>query len=154
MREPPLNGGSRMMMTYGNIYVATVALGANYSQTITAMREAEAYPGPSIIVAYCPCINHGIRTGMSHSIVEERDAVRAGYWPLVRYNPAAAEPLTVDCAAPDRKLIDYINNENRYADLRMISPNDADRLQPLLQKRLYSVFSNLAASVKLPRVLG
>lgn len=144
----------RMMMTYGNIYVATVALGANYSQIITAMREAEAYPGPSIIVAYCPCINHGIRTGMSHSIVEERDAVRAGYWPLVRYNPAAAEPLTVDCAAPDGKLIDYINNENRYADLRMISPNDADRLQPLLQKRLYSVFSNLAASVKLPRVLG
>lgn len=89
---------------------------------------------------------------MSHSIVGERDAVRAGYWPLVRYNPAAAEPLTVDCAAPDGKLIDYINNENRYADLRMISPNDADRLQPLLQKRLYSVFSNLAASVKLPRV--
>lgn len=143
-----------MMMTYGNIYVATVALGANYSQIITAMRDAEAYPGPSIIVAYCPCINHGIRTGMSHPMVEERDAVRAGYWPLVRYNPAAAEPLTVDCAAPDGKLIDYINNENRYADLRMISPNDADRLQPLLQKRLYSVFSNLAASVKLPRVLG
>ncbi|MBS5437607.1 MAG: hypothetical protein V8T07_08660 [Muribaculaceae bacterium] len=56
-----MNGGSRMMMTYGNIYVATVALGANYSQIITAMREAEAYPGPSIIVAYCPCINHGIR---------------------------------------------------------------------------------------------
>ena len=119
-----------MMMTYGNIYVATVALGANYSQIITAMREAEAYPGPSIIVAYCPCINHGIRTGMSHSMVEERDAVRAGYWPLVRYNPAAAEPLTVDCAAPDGKLIDYINNENRYADLRMISPNDAERRRP------------------------
>lgn len=145
---------ARMMMTYGNIYVATVSLGANYSQTITAMREAEAYPGPSIIVAYCPCINHGIRTGMSHSIVEERDAVRAGYWPLMRYNPSAAEPLTVDCAAPDGKLIDYINNENRYADLRMISPADADRLQPLLQKRLYSVFTNLAASVKLPPVLG
>ena len=72
----------------------------------------------------------------------------------MRYNPSAAEPLTIDCAAPDGKLTDYINNENRYADLRMISPADADRLQPLLQKRLYSVFTNLAASVKLPPVLG
>lgn len=77
----------RMMMTYGTVYVASVALGANFQQTIDAFREAEAYPGPSIIIAYCPCINHGIRAGMGETIVEERKAVEAGYWPIYRYNP-------------------------------------------------------------------
>ncbi len=77
----------RMMMTYGTVYVASVALGANFQQTIDAFREAEAYPGPSIIIAYCPCINHGIRAGMGQSIIEERKAVEAGYWPIYRYNP-------------------------------------------------------------------
>ena len=80
----------RMMMTYGTVYVASVAIGANYQQTIDAMREAEAYPGPSIIIAYCPCINHGIRAGMGNSIVEERLAVQAGYWPIYRFNPLLA----------------------------------------------------------------
>lgn len=80
----------RMMMTYGTVYVASVAIGANMQQVIDAMREAEAYPGPSIIIAYCPCINHGIRAGMGHSIVEERLAVQAGYWPIYRYNPMLA----------------------------------------------------------------
>ena len=79
-----------MMMTYGTVYVASVAIGANYQQTIDAMREAEAYPGPSIIIAYCPCINHGIRAGMGNSIVEERLAVQAGYWPIYRFNPLLA----------------------------------------------------------------
>lgn len=80
----------RMMMTYGTVYVASVALGANYQQTIDAFREAEAYPGPSIVIAYCPCINHGIRAGMGSSIVEERKAVEAGYWPIYRFNPLLA----------------------------------------------------------------
>lgn len=80
----------RMMMTYGTVYVASVALGANYQQTIDAFREAEAYPGPSIVIAYCPCINHGIRAGMDSSIVEERKAVEAGYWPIYRFNPLLA----------------------------------------------------------------
>ena len=77
----------RMMMTYDNVYVASVALGANYQQTIDALAEAERYPGPAIVIAYCPCINHGIRPGLGHSIVEQRRAVEAGYWPLYRYNP-------------------------------------------------------------------
>jgi len=77
----------RMMMTYGTVYVASVALGANYQQTIDAFREAEAYPGPSVVIAYCPCINHGIRAGMGTSIVEERKAVECGYWQIYRYNP-------------------------------------------------------------------
>lgn len=80
----------RMIMTYGTVYVASVALGANYQQTIDAFREAEAYPGPSLVIAYCPCINHGIRAGMGDSIVEERKAVETGYWPIYRYNPLLA----------------------------------------------------------------
>lgn len=98
----------RMMMTYGTVYVASVALGANYQQTIDAMREAEAYPGPSIIIAYCPCINHGIRAGMGNSIVEERLAVEAGYWPIYRFNPLLADrrlsPYIADRLAPSDGL--------------------------------------------------
>ena len=135
----------RMMMTYGNIYVASVALGANYVQTIKALMEAEAYPGPSIVIAYCPCINHGIRSGMSHAAVEQKLAVKAGYWPLYRNNPALTAQgkpaLTVDCAAPDGSLITFINGENRYADLRMVDPREAAILQPELQKHLDEVYS-------------
>jgi len=136
----------RMMMTYGNVYVASVALGANYMQTINALREAEAYGGPSIVIAYCPCINHGIRTGMSHAVVEQRDTVRAGYWPLYRYNPANATPLTVDSAAPDGKLDAFLDNENRYADLRMIDPAAAATLRPALARHLDVLYRALTAN--------
>lgn len=142
----------RMMMTYGNIYVAQISLGANYQQAIRALTEAEAYPGPSIVIAYCPCINHGIRAGMSHAIVEEREAVRCGYWQLYRYNPLLAmqgkEPLTLDMAAPDGKLIQFINGEDRYADLRMVDPKSADILQPELQKRTDWIYSTLMRQTK------
>ena len=77
----------RMMMSYGTVYVAQIALGADFQGTVDALREAEAYPGPSIVIAYCPCINHGIRAGMSQSVIEERKAVEAGYWQLYRFNP-------------------------------------------------------------------
>lgn len=140
----------RMMMTYGHVYVASIALGANYQQAINALIEAEAYPGPSIVIAYCPCINHGIRSGMSHSIVEEKLAVKAGYWQLYRYNPTLAmqgkEPLTVDYPQPDGTLVDFINGEDRYADLRMVDPEAAAVLQPQLAqrvKKLYSIITGL-----------
>lgn len=140
----------RMMMTYGHVYVASIALGANYQQTINALIEAEAYPGPSIVIAYCPCINHGIRSGMSHSIVEEKLAVKAGYWQLYRYNPTLAmqgkEPLTVDYPQPDGTLVNFINGEDRYADLRMVDPEAAAVLQPQLAqrvKKLYSIITGL-----------
>ena len=140
---------ARMMMTYGNVYVATVALGASYQQTIDAFREAEAYNGVSLIVAYCPCINHGIRAGMGTTIIEERRAVRSGYWPLMRYNPQLTakghEPLTIDCAAPDGNLDAYLDGEDRYADLKMIAPDEAAILRPQLQRRLYSVFNHMEA---------
>lgn len=144
-KRTPKKDLGRMMMTYGNIYVASVALGANYEQTIKALAEAEAYPGPSIVIAYCPCINHGIRAGMSHSIIEQRLAVRSGYWPLYRYNPTLPTPLSVDTAAPDGSLITFINGENRYADLRMIDPSEASVLQPQLQKRTEKIYSIIKA---------
>lgn len=140
----------RMMMTYGHVYVASIALGANYQQAINALIEAEAYPGPSIVIAYCPCINHGIRSGMSHSIVEEKLAVKAGYWQLYRYNPTLAmqgkEPLTVDYPQPDGTLVNFINGEDRYADLKMVDPEAAAVLQPQLAqrvKKLYSIITGL-----------
>lgn len=137
----------RMMMTYGTVYVAQIALGANYQQAITALAEAEAYPGPSIVICYCPCINHGIRRGMGYGIYEERDAVRAGYWQLYRYNPALAtqgkEPFTLDSAAPDGQLVTYINGENRYADLRMADPAEAAVLQPGLARREDWIYTQL-----------
>ncbi len=139
----------RMMMTYGNIYVASISLGANYAQAIKALSEAEAYPGPSIVIAYCPCINHGIRSGMSHSIVEEKLAVKAGYWPLYRFNPAAtsgSDPLTIDSAAPDGSMITFINGEDRYADLRMVDPAEAAILQPDLEKRAAKIYSIIASN--------
>ena len=133
----------RMMMTYPNVYVASVSLGANMNQTIKAFTEAEAHPGPSIVIAYCPCINHGIRSGMSHAIVEEKLAVKTGYWNLYRYNPALDKPLTVDSVDPDGNLINFINGEDRYADLRMIDPKDAAILQPDLEKHCVSVYQIL-----------
>lgn len=139
----------RMMMTYGTVYVASIALGANYQQAINAMKEAEEYPGPSIIIAYCPCINHGIRAGMSHSIVEERLAVATGYWQLYRYDPRRAaqglDPLQLDMPTPDGQLVPFINGEDRYADLKMVDPAEAAILQPELQKRTLSIFNALRA---------
>ncbi len=140
----------RMMMTYGTVYVASIALGADYQQAITAMKEAEEYPGPSIVIAYCPCIAHGIRVGMSHTIVEEKEAVRSGYWQLYRYDPrraaAGLDPLQVDMPAPDGKLIGFINGEDRYSDLKMVDPHEASLLQPELERRAYSIYQTLQAA--------
>lgn len=145
-KRTPKKDLGRMMMTYGHVYVASIALGANYQQAINAIMEAEAYPGPSLVIAYCPCICHGIRSGMSHTIVEEKLAVKSGYWQLYRYNPAFAAqgkaPLTVDYAQPDNTLLEFINGEDRYADLKMVDPATASVLQPALAartKKLYSI---------------
>lgn len=127
----------RMAMIYGNVYVASVCLGADKQQTINALLEAEAYDGPSIVIAYCPCINHGIRKGMGSDIIEEAEAVACGYWPLYRFNPdlakAGKSPLIVDYKKPDGTMPDFLNGEDRYADLTMMFPDDARILQPELQ---------------------
>ena len=150
----------RMMMTYGNVYVASVALGAHYQQTLDAFLEADAYPGPSIVIAYCPCIEHGIRTadgvaGMSHSIVEEKRAVLAGYWQLYRFNPAApagTPQLTVDYAKPDGSMPDFLDGEDRYADLKMLDPKEAAVLRPELETRCDDLFDLLTYDANAPRL--
>lgn len=150
----------RMMMTYGNVYVASVALGAHYSQTLDAFLEADAYPGPSLVIAYCPCIEHGIRiqdgvAGMSHSIVEEKRAVMAGYWQLYRFNPQAPEgepQLTVDYVKPDGSMPDFLDGEDRYADLKMTDPKEAAILRPELETRCDDLFDILNYDKSAPRL--
>ena len=117
---------------YGNVYVASVALGANPNQVITALKEAEAHKGPSLIIAYAPCINHGIVKGMAYSQAEAKLAVDSGYWFLYRYNPALKEqgknPFLLDSKAPSVDLEEFMNGEVRYASLRRTFPVEADAL--------------------------
>ena len=115
-----------MAMAYGYVYVATVAMGANPAQLVKAVNEAEAYPGPSLIIAYAHCINHGIN--MSHSQMEEKKAVEAGYWPLYRYNPAAEKPLTIDSKDPTGNYQEFLKGENRYRVLAQQFPGEAEKL--------------------------
>lgn len=150
----------RMMMTYGNVYVASVALGAHYQQTLDAFIEADAYPGPAIVIAYCPCIEHGIRiqdgvAGMSHSIVEEKRGVLAGYWQLYRFNPlapAGTQQLTVDYAKPDGSMPDFLDGEDRYADLKMTDPKEAIILCSELETRCDDLYDLLIYDVKAPAI--
>lgn len=142
----------RMMMTYGNVYVASIALGANYMQALEAFVEADAYSGPSLIIAYCPCIEHGIRTGMSHTIVEEKLAVECGYWPLYRFNPANKnkELLTVDYIKPNDSMPSFLNNEDRYADLKLRDPAEVNILQSELQERCDNLYDLMVYQTQAP----
>ncbi len=119
--------------TYGYVYVAQIAMGADNAQTLKAIREAEAYDGPSLIIAYAPCINHGIRTGMGHAQEEQQKAVECGYWHLWRYNPAleaeGKNPFTLDSKEPDwDKFIDFLKGEVRYASVMKQYPAEAAEL--------------------------
>lgn len=122
----------RIFMTYGYIYVAQVCLGADKAQTLKALAEAEAYPGPSIVIAYCPCINHGIKTGMGNSQMEAKHAVDSGYWALYRYNPALVEegknPFILDSKEPTMPFRDFLMNEVRFASLKKVFPDEAEGL--------------------------
>lgn len=124
-----------MAMTYGYVYVAQIAMGADMNQTMRAIREAESYPGPSIIIAYSPCISHGIKTGMGTSIMEERKAVEAGYWHLYRYNPLLREegknPFILDSKEPVEDYKEFIKGEIRYSSLMNIFPETAEELYEL-----------------------
>jgi len=119
--------------TYGYVYVAQVAMGADQAQTLKAIREAEAYDGPSLVIAYSPCINHGIKAGMGRSQNEEQRAVECGYWHLWRYNPAAEakgeNPFTLDSKEPDwSKFNDFLLGEVRYASVQKMYPAEAAEL--------------------------
>lgn len=119
---------ARIAMSYPNCYVAQINLGANPAQAIKAMLEAEAHQGPSIILAYSPCISHGIKGGMTNSIEEEKKATLCGYWPLFRYVPAESQ-FYLDSKTPNFDLYkDFLENETRYAMLKIINPEKAEEL--------------------------
>ncbi len=141
----------RMAMTYGYVYVASVAMGANKQQVLKAFKEAEAYKGPSLVIAYAPCINQGIRKGMGKSMEEAKLAVDSGYWPLYRYNPdLAAEgksPFILDSKAPDGSLKSFLSGENRYAQLEKLNPVESAKLQEELEQsynKRYQLLKHLA----------
>ena len=121
--------------TYGYVYVAQVAMGADNAQCLKAIREAEAYPGPSLVIAYAPCINHGLKAkgGMGKSQAEEAKAVECGYWHLWRYNPQLADegknPFSLDSKEPQwEKFRDFLLGEVRYLSVQKAYPNEADEL--------------------------
>ena len=119
-----------MAMSYGYVYVAQIAMGGDFNQTVKAIAEAEAYPGPSLIIAYAPCINHGIKKGMSKAQTEEQLAVECGYWNNFRYNPAAeGDKFSLDSKAPKAEgYQDFLNGEVRYNALKRANPAKADKL--------------------------
>ena len=121
-----------MAMSYGYVYVAQVAMGADKNQLMKAVTEAEAYPGPSLIIAYSPCINHGIKAGMGKAQEEQRKAVAAGYWDLYRYNPQLKEegknPFSLDSKEPTESFQDFLKGEVRYASLAKAAPDVAEEL--------------------------
>ena len=119
-------------MTYGYVYVAQVAQGADYNQCIKAFTEAESYHGPSIIIAYAPCINHGIKGGMGKAQTEEKRAVAAGYWHTFRYDPrlrgTEAGAFSLDSKAPTESYKEFIEGEVRYSSLERSNPERAEQL--------------------------
>ena len=142
-----------LAMTYGNVYVAHVALGANDAQTIRAIQEAEAYDGPSLILAYSHCIAHGY--DLRHGLDQQKKAVQSGYWPLYRYHPEQAKDghsgLTLDSKAPSLPLQQYMYEEGRFRVLNQINPAEAERLLHLAQQDVaerWKTYEQLAAAVK------
>ena len=142
-----------ILMTYGNIYVAKVSMGANQNQTLKAIREAESYPGPSIIIAYSPCIEHGIKAGMGKFQTEEKLATEVGYWPIFRFDPRLAErgknPFQLDTRNPAwEKYEEFLLGERRYATLAAEFPEKAKELLEINLKNTkdsWNYYKRLAA---------
>jgi pyruvate-ferredoxin/flavodoxin oxidoreductase len=136
-----------MAMTYGYVYVASVGMGANKQQTLKAVSEAEAYKGPSLILAYTPCINHGIKKGMGKTQRETQLAVQGGYWPLYRYNPElktqGKNPFILDSKQPDGSLREFLRGEVRYAALEQLFPQEAERLHARLENEFNERYERL-----------
>jgi len=127
-------------MHYANVYVASVAIGANFQQTVRAFQEAEAHPGPSVVICYSPCIEHRTKTGMSQMGNDQRAAVECGYWPLYRYDPkqeALGEAaFQLDSKTITGKVTEFLRTQNRYAQLERSLPEDAEQLQKALNEHL------------------
>jgi pyruvate-ferredoxin/flavodoxin oxidoreductase len=147
-KKTPKKDMGRMMMSYGYVYVASVAMGANKQQLIKAFLEAEAYDGPSLILAYSPCINQGILAGMGKSQEEEKLAVQSGYWPLYRYNPSlkaeGQNPFILDSKKPDGSLRQFLQGEIRFSSLQRTFPEEADKLHALLEEQFKQRYDELA----------
>ena len=146
---------AQIAMSYGYVYVAQVALGADYAQCVKAFAEAESYPGPSIVIAYAPCINHGIKGGMGNGCAEEAAAVAAGYWHNFRFDPRLKEqgknPFQLDSKAPSTDYRAFIENEVRYSSLKRAFPQKADTLFDASAQQAKEKWEHL---VKLQRVYG
>jgi pyruvate-ferredoxin/flavodoxin oxidoreductase len=147
-KKTPKKDMGQMMMSYGYVYVASVAMGANKNQLMKALTEAEAYPGPSLILAYAPCINQGILVGMGKTQLEEELAVKSGYWPLYRYNPQLAKEgkngFILDSKKPDGSLKQFLEGEIRYGSLKKTFPQEAERLHAMLSEWVNSRYEHLS----------
>ncbi|WP_195468165.1 pyruvate:ferredoxin (flavodoxin) oxidoreductase [Clostridium sp. D43t1_170807_H7] len=137
----------RMMMSYGNVYVAQVAIGADKNQVVKAMLEAEAHNGPSIIIAYSTCISHGLKKGMGFSIRNMEEAVKAGYWHLYRFNPELKEqgknPLSLDSKEPQGSFRDFIMNQVRYSAIAKQFPEQAEELFQMTEEHARQKYAEL-----------
>jgi pyruvate-ferredoxin/flavodoxin oxidoreductase len=147
-KKTPKKDMGQMMMSYGYVYVASVAMGASKQQMMKAILEAESYDGPSIILAYSPCINQGILAGMGKSQEEEKLAVQSGYWPLYRYNPAlkahGENPFILDSKKPDGSLRKFLEGEIRFASLTRTFPEEARKLHAELEEQFNARYEDLA----------
>ncbi|SMC90076.1 pyruvate:ferredoxin (flavodoxin) oxidoreductase [Papillibacter cinnamivorans] len=139
---------AQIAMAYGYVYVAQVAMGANYQQALKAIAEAEAYDGPSLIICYAPCINHGIRVGMGHAMEEMKDAVESGYVHLFRYDPRLSadgkNPFQLDSKAPTMNYRDFIMREVRYSSLELSFPDRAKKLFAVAEENAKQKYAALA----------
>ena len=117
-----------ILMSYGNVYVAQVAMGANYNQLVKVLKEAEEYEGPAVIIAYAPCTSHGLKCGMHDVQGEMKRAVESGYWSLYHYDPRKENPMTLDSKEPTMDYLDFVAGENRFASLTKSFPEEAERL--------------------------
>ncbi len=137
----------RMLITYGYVYVASVSMGANKQQLVKAILEAESYPGPSIIIAYCPCINQGIQIGMGKSQEEAKRAVASGYWPLYRYNPQLEKegknPFILDSKPPDGTLQEFLGGENRFRQLERAFPSESKKYRKQIEQEFLARYELL-----------
>lgn len=148
-KPQPKKDLAMLCITYGNIYVAQIALGANYNQTVKAFVEAESFNGPSIIIAYTHCIAHGI--DMTYGLDEQKNAVKSGFWPLLRFDPrkirTGENPLTLDSKDPSIEFRDFAYNEARFKSLTKTKPEHAEKLMELAQKevsRRWNIYRQMA----------
>lgn len=136
-----------MAMTYGYVYVASIAMGASKQQTMKAFLEAESYPGPSLVICYAPCINQGIKKGMGKTQLESQLAVASGFWPMFRYNPLlkaeGKNPFILDSKAPDGTIQEFLSGENRFAALEKSFPEESARLRAKIEEEVNEKYAQL-----------